>query len=139
MHSTELPPALAAAVRSHLDQIHGHDLAVSPRDVAALHADIGYQEVYSGPDLTLCIFLLRAGARLPLHDHPGMHVYGRLLFGRMRVQSFDFDAPSQSPRARFSATLHSDAVLGPTPTTYQLGPQEGNLHELEALEDSAFF
>ena len=37
----------------------------------------------------VCIFILRRGAVLPLHDHPGMHVFGRLLYGRMRSASFE--------------------------------------------------
>ncbi|CAE8639982.1 unnamed protein product, partial [Polarella glacialis] len=29
--------------------------------------------------------------------------------------------------------------MGPQSTTYSLAPEEGNLHQLEALEDCAFF
>lgn len=109
------------------------DLGISREDCAMItnRSGIGYQEVYSGPDMTLCIFLLRAGACIPLHDHPEMHVCSRLLFGRLRVVSFDFEGSL----ARF----HSDKVVGPDPVTYSLGPHDGNLHELEALDDCAFF
>ncbi|CAE8719567.1 unnamed protein product, partial [Polarella glacialis] len=37
------------------------------------------------------------------------------------------------------ARLHSAKVMGPQSTTYSLAPEEGNLHQLEALEDCAFF
>jgi len=66
-----------------------------------------------------------------------MHVFGKLLLGKMRVRSFDLEAADK--KRFFVASLHSDDVLGPDPVTYSLGPQNGNLHELEALENCAFF
>merc|ERR1740121_2693218 len=100
--------------------------------------------------MTLCIFVLRRGAKIPLHDHPDMHVFGRLLFGRLRVRSYDPEDPepwswAQSWEDPFGgsgarrAKLRSDSIVGPAPTTYSLQPGAGNIHELEALEDSAFF
>lgn len=133
---------LSACVLSALDDLHADDLGISPRDAMRVRcrSGIGYQEVYSGPEMTMCIFVLRRGAHIPLHDHPGMHVYGRLLFGQLRVRSFD---PEDSDPGAWSsarrAVLRSDSLVGPKPTTYSLGPVEGNLHELVALEDSAFF
>jgi hypothetical protein len=37
-------------------------------------------------DFTLGIFTIPAGRSIPLHDHPGMTVISRLLFGSLRVQ-----------------------------------------------------
>jgi quercetin dioxygenase-like cupin family protein len=37
-------------------------------------------------DFTLGIFTIPAGRSIPLHDHPGMTVISRLLFGTLRVQ-----------------------------------------------------
>ncbi|CAE6929013.1 unnamed protein product [Symbiodinium sp. CCMP2592] len=104
---------------------------------------VAYQEIYAGADMTICIFLLRAGAQIPAHDHPGMHVFGRLLFGRMRVRSYDFIDGGESgvggsdePRR---AHYYGEEVLGPAPVTYGLGPEEGNIHQIEAVDDCAFF
>lgn len=160
----------ADSLRAHLDEVQGLDLGVSQADAARLQgrSGIGYQEIYNGPDMTLCIFLLRAGAHIPLHDHPGMHVFGRHLFGKMRVISFDPEPPladveaagtvgggcreessasngfgarlaTELPPGSCSASLRSDEILGPGPRTYGLAPDEGNVHELHALEDCAFF
>ncbi|OLP93429.1 2-aminoethanethiol dioxygenase [Symbiodinium microadriaticum] len=52
-------------------------------------AAVGYIEVGQTREVTLCVFVLKKGASLPLHDHPGMHVFGRLLFGRMLAVSVD--------------------------------------------------
>jgi hypothetical protein len=40
--------------------------------------------------LTIGVFSLPQGAAIPLHDHPGMTVFSRLLYGRLHVRSFDF-------------------------------------------------
>lgn len=89
--------------------------------------------------MTVCIFLLRAGAWIPLHDHPGMNVFGRLLFGRMRVTSFDLLHPARGQDGAAPARCRGDKIMGPEPVTYGLGPEEGNLHELQAIEHCAFF
>lgn len=144
----ELPepsPELIAALRGRLDCLRGECFGVTPADLARLpeRYSCGYQEVLSSRDMTVAVFFLRAGTSLPLHDHPGMHVFGRLLFGQMRVLNFDpvpgSPPPVGGPEGSFLATLRDDAVLGPHAVTYGLGPNEGNYHELHALEDTAFF
>lgn len=145
----ELSPELEAAILNGLDAIQANDFNVAVADVAGItcRSGLGYQEVFAGPEMTLCIFLMQAGARIPLHDHPGMRVYGRLLFGRMRVRSFDIAQPPPAapgasappPGALLWAAEKAEKVMGPAPTTYSLGPKDGNIHELEALEASAFF
>mmetsp|Transcript_60053 Transcript_60053/g.110334 ORF Transcript_60053/g.110334 Transcript_60053/m.110334 type:complete len:347 (+) Transcript_60053:113-1153(+) len=183
-----LSPELVDALYKKLGVIQAADLCVRQEDALQLRTGIGYQEVYSSPEMTLCIFLLRAGASIPLHDHPGMHVFCRLLFGRMRILSFDPEPSSDAFSSRGAgalaeeapcsawrhgsggrggsagrlerheaaslasaerapglpfgarwASLHSDEVLGPEPSTYSLGPDKGNVHELEAMETCAFF
>jgi len=140
----EFHPSFERDLGSRLDALEASDLGIRCDEARRLHgsaAKVGYQEVYSGTDMTLCIFVLKAGAHIPLHDHPHMYVFGRLLFGRMRVISYNPEPatrPSGAPGASWAA-LHSDDELGPEPTTYALGPEEGNVHELYALEDCAFF
>lgn len=135
----EIDGPWAKSLCSRLDALEASDLGIQPDEAKRLQGTgtgVGYVEVYSGPEVTLCIFVMEAGARIPLHDHPEMYVFGRQLFGKMRVVSYGWeDGPAASARAR----LHDDAVLGPLPTTYSLGPGDGNIHELHALEDSAFF
>lgn len=136
-----LEPQLVLRVKELLDGVTAESFGVRPKDVSRR---IGYQEVYDGPDMTCCIFLLPKGAKLPLHDHPGMCVVGRLLFGRMRTISYDLVQPEGgNPAPRLGAPrrvrLESDVVHGGEPMTFDLEPDRGNLHEIEALEDSAFF
>lgn len=165
-----MTPELAASLRVRLDSLQASDLGISRSLAFDIHeaSGVGYLDIYQSSDLTVCAFVLRRGACIPLHDHPGMYVFGRLLFGRMKVVSFDLeravgedDGPtaaseagqqssmarrSRSPpttatrtRQQFWSRLNSVEVLGPDPATYWLSPTQGNLHQLEALEDCAFF
>mmetsp|Transcript_2507 Transcript_2507/g.6304 ORF Transcript_2507/g.6304 Transcript_2507/m.6304 type:complete len:311 (-) Transcript_2507:133-1065(-) len=168
---------LAKELLVRLESVQAKEFDVTHANVARVKgkSGVGYQEVYSSPEMTLCIFLLRAGARIPMHDHPDMHVFCRVLFGRLRVTSWDLDdksdrvtnmehanqeemdlaslAPTKLAYPELAqqvewadkrrqprwATLYSSEVYGPKPQTYALGPGEGNIHEIEALEDCAFF
>jgi len=122
-----------------LDTTVAEDFGIVPQDVGGL---IRFQDVFDCPEMNLVIFLLPKGSKLPLHDHPDMHVFGRLLFGRLRATSYDIGEEGEAtlalPGARRILSRH-EVVHGPHPVTYSLAPHRGNLHELEAIDDVAFF
>ncbi|KAF5826051.1 hypothetical protein DUNSADRAFT_5205 [Dunaliella salina] len=57
--------------------------------LAMCRGKVSYQHIYEDPEMTLGIFLLPANASIPLHDHPGMTVISRLLFGTMQIKAYD--------------------------------------------------
>lgn len=138
-------PAMFPKLQVLLDKTTADDFCISVSDVVAGGSCIKYQEVYDGPEMTICIFLLPAGSKLPLHDHPGMHVFGRLLLGKMRIQSYDLEVAKASDlrslfRERAEAyVITQGEVVNTAPISYSLSPDTGNLHAIKALEDSAFF
>jgi hypothetical protein len=88
------------------------------------------------------IFILSPGASLPLHDHPGMSVVSRVLYGSLHVRAFDLLDARGQPVAHTATTgvaadstrqarLCTDAVLA-APHTTDLAPDHGNLHEFVA-------
>lgn len=53
------------------------------------------------------VFCFPAGATLPLHDHPEMVVLSKLLYGTVRVRSYDWVAAPPCAAARKCASSTS--------------------------------
>ncbi|GMF10634.1 unnamed protein product [Phytophthora lilii] len=91
--------------------------------------------------MTCSIFILPPGVAIPLHDHPGMSVISRVLYGSLRMKSYDLVQDGASaPGYKVKARLCADEVVT-APHTTELLPDCGNLHELVAGDDigCAFF
>lgn len=141
------PPVLSH-LKGLIASIRAVDLGVSAQTVAekaAADPDNGkgkffYQGVHTDDNVTVGVFMIPAGSSIPLHDHPGMHVLGRLLFGRVRVAQMDLVKPRTELTSGLSvrALLRSNEIHGPEPEALALTPDFGNLHELEALDHVAF-
>lgn len=77
------------------------------------------------------LFFLPAGASIPLHDHPAMDVYMRVLLGTLHVTSYTVVAPGLARRT-------ADADLDPSSPVWHVEPHRDNLHTLAARTDVAF-
>jgi len=111
---------------------------------------IAYRHIAEDSSLSLGLFLLPAGATIPLHNHPGMTVLSRVLAGRMALRSFDWEGggegragggrapPSPADAAAApdpwrAAVLVADAVLTPASPPSALRPAAGgNVHAFAA-------
>ncbi len=49
-------------------------------------------DIAQGSAAHIAVFALPPGACIPMHDHPGMHVFSKLLMGSMQVLSTQQDA-----------------------------------------------
>ena len=95
------------------------------------------------------IFIFPPYARIPLHDHPGMCVLSRILYGDVRVVSLDLlrdseiidhDAASKILKQNIEGTkfaVRRNVEVLQAPDVACLYPYESNLHEFVAGPNGA--
>ncbi|KAF3796147.1 Plant cysteine oxidase 2 [Nymphaea thermarum] len=88
------------------------------------------------------VFLLPQSATIPLHDHPGMTVFTKLLFGSVRLRAYDwvepFEPEDDLPSHVALAKLKVDDVFRAPCNAFVLYPASGgNLHCLQAVTPCA--
>ncbi|KXZ44316.1 hypothetical protein GPECTOR_69g409 [Gonium pectorale] len=96
---------------------------------------IKYMRIYEDNSLTFGLFCFPAGATIPLHNHPGMTVFSRLLFGRLRVSAYDWlvQPPAPIVAGAAAARMVCNAVVDHASDPLVLFPASGgNLHEFVA-------
>ncbi|KAA8516893.1 hypothetical protein F0562_017289 [Nyssa sinensis] len=99
--------------------------------------------IYKCDNFSLCIFFLPATAVIPLHNHPGMTVFSKLLVGTMHIKAYDWVDPansddSVSPSQLRLARLKANNVFKAPCNTSVLYPTSGgNIHEFTAITPCA--
>ncbi|KAJ8879013.1 hypothetical protein PR048_019619 [Dryococelus australis] len=110
---------------------------------------VTYVEVYEDSNVTIGIFILKSGARLPLHDHPQMHGILKVLRGTVRIQSYSIKNDCESASNTFGRTLpgadmlvaekHCEVSVDSSSAACVLTPVERNLHEIHTENGLAAF
>ncbi|XP_008805905.2 plant cysteine oxidase 3-like [Phoenix dactylifera] len=101
---------------------------------------ITYVHIHECDDFSMGVFCFPAGASLPLHDHPGMVVLSKVLYGSVSVKSYDwFITPSSRPRkGGLAKVVADDWVLQAQCKASVLFPRRGgNIHSFTALTPCA--
>ncbi|XP_070783418.1 2-aminoethanethiol (cysteamine) dioxygenase a [Enoplosus armatus] len=138
------------------------DLKIAPRKTkhssgeAELQSPpVTYMHICETEVFSMGVFLLRPGASIPLHDHPGMNGMLKVLYGKVSVRCFDkledslsvstalphFEpplAPFQTASLRRSV-LCSVAEYSENSGPCLLTPVRDNLHQIDAVEGPAAF
>ncbi|XP_036938479.1 2-aminoethanethiol (cysteamine) dioxygenase a [Acanthopagrus latus] len=138
------------------------DLKISPRKTKPSSAAAGlqnppvtYMHICETEVFSMGVFLLRAGASIPLHDHPGMNGMLKVLYGKVNVRCFDKMEDNltvsnvlpcfEPPLAPFQMTSLRRSVLrsvieySETSGPCLLTPVQDNLHQIDAVEGPAAF
>ncbi|NP_001354070.1 Plant cysteine oxidase 1 [Zea mays] len=107
---------------------------------------ITYVHIHQCDDFSIGVFCFPAGATLPLHDHPEMVVLSKLLYGSVRVRSYDWVAapPDNSPspprrrKRGLARVVAADVVRrAPCPASVLFPRSGGNLHAFTAVTPCA--
>uniref|UniRef100_A0A1B6CV59 2-aminoethanethiol dioxygenase n=1 Tax=Clastoptera arizonana TaxID=38151 RepID=A0A1B6CV59_9HEMI len=117
-------------------------------------APVTYIEIFDDPEVTIGIFILKAGSKLPLHDHPIMFGMLKVLFGDIRISSYSHvplnnsEAGDITPndinlsnnnRASLICHREPDIILDIESEPCTLTPKQGNIHEICPINGPAAF
>ncbi|KAF0915876.1 hypothetical protein E2562_039487 [Oryza meyeriana var. granulata] len=108
---------------------------------ASAFTRITYVHIYERDDFSIGVFCFPAGATLLLHDHPQMVVLSKLLYGSMRVKSYDWangppcSGPRKSGLARVVAV--DEVQEAPCKASVLFPRSGGNIHSLTAVTPCA--
>ncbi|TPX39074.1 hypothetical protein SeMB42_g06480 [Synchytrium endobioticum] len=100
-----------------------------------------YYAVLENDEFTLCIFTLQMGQTMPVHDHPSMAVFSRVIDGVLKVKAYewmDSDNPSADRPKRRRARIRLDEDISSTSLNSLLVIKPGtgiNLHSFTAVSD----
>ncbi|CAA7408817.1 unnamed protein product [Spirodela intermedia] len=136
-------PDGVARVKSVLDLMRPEDVGLTQK--MPYFRNIGnpgrppvtYLHIYESDRFSMGIFCLPPSAVIPLHNHPGMTVFSKLLSGSMHIKSYDWVDHGSTPRAPPGvrlAKVQTDATFtAPCETSILFPTTGGNLHCFTAV------
>ncbi|XP_076231893.1 2-aminoethanethiol dioxygenase [Calliopsis andreniformis] len=99
-------------------------------------------DIFENKDLTISIFILKHGVTMPMHDHPGMHGFLKVISGEVQVNSYTLktnDDHIMKLNKEISALRHRPISLNSKSPACILTPRDKNLHEISSIEGPAAF
>lgn len=157
--SNELSHEKLRNLSSLTSKIRAKDLNFDPNLVAEREVNNGIREapvtyVHLWEDRTMCmgVFVLKRGARLPLHNHPNMFGVLKVIHGTVHMESFSLTnnetpvpeniskqlKPWQSSHIKH-VKIESSSEVSVDSDCCVLTPQTGNIHEIRSVNGPAAF
>ncbi|KAJ6374063.1 hypothetical protein OIU78_029716 [Salix suchowensis] len=125
----------------------GHGLLGLNRlsSVARWAQPITYVDVYECDSFTMCIFCFPTSSVIPLHDHPSMTVFSKVLYGSLHVKAYDWVEPAcysknkgpGYPTVRLAKLTVDKILTAPCETSVLYPKRGGNLHCFTAVSPCA--
>jgi cysteamine dioxygenase len=125
-------------LKNFISTLTADDFGIRPivQNVDKLLYDNGNVTAYcltveENPSFIINIFIIPKDTLLPLHGHPGMHVFGTLLCGAARVQVFDI----VNERTKLAVKLEERILRAHD--TLEVYPNRANIHSIHCLQTCA--
>uniref|UniRef100_A0A7N0SWX7 cysteine dioxygenase n=1 Tax=Kalanchoe fedtschenkoi TaxID=63787 RepID=A0A7N0SWX7_KALFE len=144
------PPCDVEKLCRILDGMRPEDVGLSkdlqffkPSCAIKTHPRVTKTTIYECKNFSLCIFFMPANAVIPLHNHPEMTVFSKLLLGTMHIKSFDWvdqngSVGSDPSSRRRLAKLEADELYtAPCDTSVLYPTTGGNMHQFTAVTPCA--
>ncbi|KAJ4979155.1 hypothetical protein NE237_009935 [Protea cynaroides] len=137
-------------LRQILNRMKPEDVGLSrdlpffePKSVLEWTPRVSSSTIYSCKNFSLCLFFLPIAAVIPLHNHPGMTVFSKLLLGSMHIKSYDWAdpfesvSPMPSSNVRLARLKANSVFTAPCHTSVLYPTSGGNIHAFTAVTPCA--
>ncbi|CAJ0950955.1 unnamed protein product, partial [Mesorhabditis belari] len=100
-----------------------------------------FAEIHFSENLQIGAFgLTNIGCKVPLHDHPLIHGFIKVIYGKIEIHSFSTKthlAPEDD--GTIEALYEGSRILTPEDNAIYLSPGNGNLHEIVCMDPASVF
>ncbi|KAF7058561.1 hypothetical protein CFC21_065589 [Triticum aestivum] len=101
---------------------------------------IRYRHIYECKSFSIGIYCIPASSIIPLHNHPGMTVLSKLLYGKVHVKAYDWidiEEPGNLSKVRPAKVVRDGEISAPCAAMVLRPTGGGNVHALKAITPCA--
>ncbi|KAI6697019.1 hypothetical protein NL676_017138 [Syzygium grande] len=145
------PPEDVQRLCRILDNMRPEDVGLSqdlqffnPKSATKGTPRVTYTTIYKCDNFSLCLFFLPSAGVIPLHNHPGMTVFSKLLLGSMHIKSYDWVDPDHvsngstpSSKLRLGQVKADGVFTAPCNSSVLYPTTGGNIHAFTAITPCA--